>query len=422
MSAVLWNRRSGAISGRQPILRLPSPPTRAQAVELVEKHQLAVSAEGDHAAVIVRAFAGTGYQLVHSGLVTPSAALASDARILKVTPHRAIAWGAFQDAWAGTFVLTESGTTRRHELHTVRSLHSAGPFGLMPRGMNEFDPPNVDRLVLHDTHFLVEKDTDWTVLHDGSLLLVGPLGGPRFRYRIQREDREGVEYTQFVDFSPPLPFEAVTARALKFGTRYAYVVERRGGRTVLWIEGLELQIDGVVECVWNSPTAQSAVLLVRNRRNARESGAERRLIRIQWPLRESQRDRFFEVVHAGRFEMDHADLWWGRGGRDFAAQVTSFASVGQIDHEQNMLIATNADPLPVPAEACVTEVAFDPIGNLAGYILRTQDAHVPVVGDELQEPLRYAWNLRPTWEGVQYNSIEGEAVYRTSLDLNRPCA
>lgn len=408
-----------AQDARKTVLRLPAPVQRNRLVELVQNSQLAVSHEGDHAAVVVNAFHGRGFQVVHSGLTVPSEVVLSDARILKVTPHRAVAWGALERGWTGTFILSESGTTVRQPLSSLRTLHPASRFGLMPRGTCEGDPEDTERLVLLDTSFLIQKDSDWVVMHDGSILLVEALDGPRFRYRVVRTEKDGVEMINIVDFSPPLPFEAVTARALKLGVRYMYVVDRKGGKTVLWIDGMEFPIDGVVEHTWNSPNARSVVLLIRNKRIAQPHGAQRRIVRIAWPPGNKKNGELMEVLYAGRFEMNPRDLWWSADGYNFAAQFTAFRQIREQEIEIPAVMTAQQSFLVLPDNAQISSAAMDATGDLVGYVLDYGDRHVPVIGGKELDPVPLAWNMHECSGHVRYNSIEGEDVFLNCLDLNR---
>jgi len=399
--------------GKRSLLEIPAGVSRERLIELVECRQLTASQHGD---VVAMVWSGAnGHEIRHSAFEVASTTIGSETRILRVTPFRVTCWGRLESGWTGTFSLSKDNLRQLEQLDHIRRLHDVPPFGFMPQGRLDTDPEDVERLVLKDQTVQVARDSEWAVLRDGSIIIVEPLNGPRFRYRIIRSEQSGKERIEQVDFSPPLPFEAKSVRALRLLDGYAYVVERAGGETVLWIGGQETKIDGLVDCAWNSPTARAAALLVR----PNQTSLERRLVLItpvtfrlnrhgRNHVRAAQR-----VVYDGSFELKNPkDLWWSPDGSRFVAQVTDFSvSTRTPDRGTRRLVTSDQYVQDLPAGSHVREVVLDETGLLAGYILATKGSHVAFTCAHTQMSVPYAWNLAYQPGGTfTLNTVEGSSV------------
>lgn len=236
----------------------------------------------------------------------------------------------------------------------------------------------------------VDERSLLSVLVDGRLLVLEPLADTWYRYIVSQEHG-------FEEFYP-VPFPNATFVGLARWRDMTVVAVKTLQKTTLEFLGptashlrlRRVQLEGELECLWQSPTENGIAWLTRTMVGGR---AHRRLFVNN------------ELFVQGEFTMGPGDLAWSPSG--LSAGVHIRRGLGATG--MSALVSSKRE-IGIRPGRTIDEFVLDASGEIAAWIESDGRFCYPMVRGAPHDAVEMAWNLRFTPEGISYNCVMADVI------------
>lgn len=322
------------------------------------------------------------------------------AKLLGFYNSDAIVSAALSDGTFGVFLCGESGVTQISESEYVLQVRQS-PSGVLILARSSNDQRRERRLIVPSlkTDIRVHDDSVVVGISSGRVVVLDWIDGQLYRYLV------GPQGFEDVCSIPVYSYEEIKG-IVRWNGFYVLGVQTSSHSELRFLGAgswdvpmKTAEIEGELECLWQSPTQQTFAYL---QKCIDEKGNNaRRLVLGE------------RVIYTGDFTMGDDDVVWSPDGRVIGARVWLSGDDGK---HVSALISHLGSIRSTSSECAIDDFCVDNQGRFTGWIIKTGCLHTPIICGRKRHSVPFAWNLRQMADGsVRYNRVIGDTVENVTV-------